>query len=245
MLSRFSISPVVAMAAALVMVAPTAVLANEPTDESGWHEGRWQESPTHQTYRGETPRHAYYSPAQNAWLADCRQRISASDRGVGGAVIGGLVGGVAGNRIAGQGNRTVGTLAGAAIGATAGTIIDRAENGSRARDECEAYLDDYYARYEGDRTSQRYTAYAHTGPANASGYPGYYPANPYGGCCGPFPVTMVPISVQPAPQCTETIEYVYEDVPVKKRVYRSKAVKTNVAGDKRVHMTTGKRVTNR
>ncbi|MCX7864101.1 MAG: glycine zipper 2TM domain-containing protein, partial [Novosphingobium sp.] len=94
--------------------------------------------------------------AREAWLADCRQRLSRRDRGIGGAVIGGLVGGVAGNRIAGKGDRTVGTIAGAAVGSAAGMAIDKAEGRNRVRDECEAYLEEYEARY-----SQASVSYTH------------------------------------------------------------------------------------
>ncbi|MCA1660994.1 MAG: glycine zipper 2TM domain-containing protein [Novosphingobium sp.] len=76
------------------------------------------------------------------------------DDGLGGALIGGVVGGVAGNRIAGRGDRTVGTVAGAAVGAVAGAAIDRAEDdrgpepryaydsgpGVDYADECDALL---------------------------------------------------------------------------------------------------------
>lgn len=162
----------------------------------------------------------YDSGARDAWLADCRQRLSSRDNGVGGALIGGAVGALAGNRIAGRGNRTVGTVAGAAVGAIAGTVIDKAEDRGRNRDECEAYLDDYYARY----TQPGY------------GYPGYgygYPAGygyAQGGCCMAQPMMMVPVMMvpvaQPKPECKETVEYVTEWVPARrhKRVYRSKIV---------------------
>ena len=142
--------------------------------------------------------------ARDAWLADCRQRISRRDNGLGGALIGGLVGGVAGNRIAGKHHRTVGTVAGAAVGAVAGMVIDKAEDRGQTRDECDAYLADYEARY-----SSGYGGYGH-------GYGQAYPAHGYGGgCC--MPMMMVPVMRMPRaePECTETVEYVYEDVPVR------------------------------
>lgn len=175
-----------------------------------------------------------YDPRE-AWLADCRQRLSSRDSGVGGAVIGGVVGGVAGNRIAGRGNRTVGTVAGAAVGAVAGAAIDKAEDRGRNRDECEAYLDDYYARYE------RGGGY----PGYAAGYgapQGYYPAYRYPaqGCCMAQPMMMVPVA-QPQQNCTETVEYVYEDVPVRpaRRVIPRRS---KVVPDKRVKIVPDKRV---
>ncbi|EJU10068.1 hypothetical protein LH128_25808 [Sphingomonas sp. LH128] len=170
-----------------------------------------------------------YDPRE-AWLADCRQRLSSRDSGVGGAVIGGLVGGVAGNRIAGRGNRTVGTVAGAAVGAVAGAAIDKAEDRGRNRDECEAYLDDYYAHYERGGV---YPGYAPQGYYPAYGYPAQ-------GCCMGQPMMMVPVA-QPKPNCTETVEYVYEDVPVRpaRRVIPRRS---KVVPDKRVKIVPDKRV---
>ncbi|MFA7584838.1 MAG: glycine zipper 2TM domain-containing protein, partial [Novosphingobium sp.] len=93
------------------------------------------------------PAHGMDARARDEWLSECRRRASARDRGLGGAAIGAVAGGVLGNRIAGKGDRTAGTVAGAVIGAAAGAVVDKAEDRGRIRDECEAYLDDYYARY--------------------------------------------------------------------------------------------------
>lgn len=57
------------------------------------------------------------------------------DSGLGGAAIGGVAGGLLGNRIAGKGNRTVGTVMGAAVGAMAGAAIDKAEDSGRSRSQ--------------------------------------------------------------------------------------------------------------
>lgn len=163
--------------------------------------------------RSSAPHYGVDPAARDAWLSECRRRISVRDDGLGGAVIGGLVGGFAGNRIAGRGNRTVGTLAGAAVGAAAGAAIDRAEDRDRVRDECEVYLDSYYDYY-----AQAGRAY---------GYGGYGRAVYTGaGCCDAAP--------RREPECTETVEYVYEDVPVQSRVRRIPARRTKVVPDKRI-----------
>jgi uncharacterized protein YcfJ len=184
------------------------------------------------------PRFAGFDPAaREAWLTDCRQRLSARDSGIGGAVIGGLVGGVAGNRIAGRHNRTVGTIAGAAVGAIAGAAIDKAEDSGRNRDECEAYLDDYYARYtQGGYATWGYgQSYGYTAHGQPSGHP-------MPGCCMAQPMMMAPVMmVQSQPHCTETVEYVYEDVPVRPRV-RYIPKRTRIVPDKRVKLVPDKRV---
>ncbi len=121
--------------------------------------------------------------ARNNWLADCREKLSRRDNGLGGALLGGLVGGAAGYGIAGKRHRTVGTVAGAAVGAAAGMAIDKAEDRG-SRDECEAYLADYEARY-----SHGYAGYGYGG--YAQGYPAYGYG---GGCCAPMtPMMMVPV----------------------------------------------------
>lgn len=232
---------VLRLAASLAVMAPGAVLAHDSDYQGGWRDGRWQDG-----RHGDAPRldarRGYYSPAQEVWLADCRSRISTDDSGVGGAVIGGVAGGIAGNRIAGRGNRTVGTLAGVAVGAAAGAIIDRAEDSGQKRDECEAYLEDYYARHEGNEIAtgypqpgspRGYAAPPYSRGTYPSGYTANYPSQSYGGCCGGIPVMMVPAPVQSAPNCTETIEYFYEDVPVTRPAVR-RVKRTKVAPDKRV-----------
>ena len=172
--------------------------------------------------------------ARDEWLGECRRRAARRDDGLGGAVIGGLAGGFAGNRIAGRGNRTVGTVAGAAVGAVAGAAIDRAEDRGRARDECETYLDDYYARYS-QPVSHGYPGYGY-----GYGYvqQAYAPA---GGCCGAgVPMMMVPVMMvpRPAPECTETVETVYENVPARRRIYRA----PRPVPDKRIRVAPDKRI---
>lgn len=156
--------------------------------------------------------------ARENWLADCRHRISSRDNGIGGAVIGGLVGGLAGNRLAGAGNRTVGTVAGAAIGAVAGAAIDKAEDRGPARDDCEAFLDDYYAR---------------GGYGYGYGQPGYA-----------VPMVMVPVMLVPRgqPECKETVEYVYENVPARRTIRRAPRRAPRHVPDKRIRIAPDKRV---
>ncbi len=49
------------------------------------------------------------------------------DKGNGGLAIGGIAGGLAGNAIAGRGDRTLGTILGAGVGALAGRAIDKSD----------------------------------------------------------------------------------------------------------------------
>lgn len=229
----------------------------------GWHNGSWyadgeavpntppaerplveqreaaRPAPPYRNMRTDYATQPIAMPGREAWLADCRSRVSNQDNGVGGALIGGAVGGIAGNRIAGRHNRVIGTLGGAAVGAVAGSAIDRAEDRGRGRDECEAYLDDYYARYAAEYRSG-YPApggyvqgYAQPG-YTASYAPGYAYSGTQG-CCGQ--VMMVPVQSQP--ECTETVEYYYEDVPVRSH---STPRRTKIVRDKRVKITSDKRV---
>lgn len=186
-----------AAAAMLTVLAAGPALAHEDHGH-----GRAEHAAPYVPYE-DTGEHRFDSPSRDAWLADCRQRLSARDSSAGGAVIGGVAGGIAGNRIAGRGNRIVGTAVGAAAGAAVGAAIDQAGDARRNRDACEAYLDDYYARYSQVGYYQPY------------GYPqGYgYAAPAYGCCMAPQPAMMVPVTAEA--QCTETVEYVYEDVPAR------------------------------
>ncbi|KMS52836.1 membrane protein [Novosphingobium barchaimii LL02] len=206
--------------AAISLAAAPALAQQAPAYPGGLYPGEvYDEAPGYQDNEGyeqtaEAQRYGGYEPAaRDAWLADCRQRLSARDAGLGGALIGGAVGGFAGNRIAGRGNRTVGTLAGVAVGAAAGAVIDKAEDTGRNRDECEAYLDDYYARYTQSGGHPGYGGY---------GQQGYYPA-------------------QPQPRCTETVEYVYEDAPVRP-AFRAIPKRPRAVPDKRVRIVPDKRI---
>ena len=119
------------------------------------HDGdRWH---GHSAYH--RPRLAYSARERAQWLADCQylmadgggyhdERANVDGRAVGG-VLGAIGGGIAGNRIA-DGNRLLGTVAGAGIGALAGAAIgsalDSDGDGEIGRNElwaaryCEAYL---------------------------------------------------------------------------------------------------------
>lgn len=172
---------------------------------------------------------AAWERAKGDWLAECRRRVGGSNSKTAGAVIGGLVGGVVGNRIAGKGDRTVGTIAGAAVGAVAGGAIGASADRNRARDYCEAYLEDSLAGYYGQ---------GGYGPGYGYGYGYGYPQAGY--AMQPV-MMMVPVMYQAAPpaktrECVETT-VVEEWVPVKTR-------KRTIAPrpDKRVKIVPDKRV---
>ena len=160
----------------LAAAAMTIVLAAPPAFAHGGHgpgtlpdEHMAPYMPYEDTFPGD-----YYSTARDAWIADCRHRLSLRYSRVG------------------------------------GTAIYNAEDASRTLDECEAYLADYYDRYArgGDYRGNSYgypTEHGYAAPAVAYAYPA-------GGCCMGQPMIMVPAAI--TPECTETIEYVYEDVPI-------------------------------
>lgn len=145
-------------------------------------------------------------------------RICRRDDGVGGAAIGAVVGGVAGNRIAGRGNRTAGTLLGAAGGAIVGAVIDRAEDGQCRdywqRSDSRGYRHDGYSdgryrddyAYRGDRYEGGYRYESGSSYGYESGY--YQDGGYYGG--GGVTTIVIP----GAPTIIEETETTYETVTV-------------------------------
>lgn len=140
------------------------------------------------------------------------------DRGVGGTLLGGVIGGLAGNRIAGSGNRVLGTVAGAAVGAVAGNVIDKAEDKGLRR-EC----DDYFASIP----PQGYPGAAYPGA-----YPGFYPGY------APYGYVMVPVMLPPQKPCVEKTVVTETWVDTKRaRVIpsRPKIIKDKRVKEKRVY----------
>lgn len=77
--------------------------------------------------------HPYMVPA-GYYDGYSRRRGADRDAGLGGLLIGGVAGGLIGNRVAGRGDRVLGTAAGATVGAIAGAAIDRAAASHRYDD---------------------------------------------------------------------------------------------------------------
>lgn len=157
---------------------------------------------------------AAWQQARADWLAECRRNHRGRNGKAVGAVLGGVVGAVAGNRIAGHGDRTLGTIAGAAVGAMAGGAIGNGSDNRRARDYCEAYLDRY--------TSQP--------PSRPQGY-GYA----YQPVMVMMPVMLATRPSAPPRECVETV-VTEEWVPV-----ASPRRKVHRVPDKRVRITPDKR----
>lgn len=70
------------------------------------------------------PRHRYYKRHDNRHYYGNRRCY---DKGNGGLAIGGVAGGLLGNTVAGRGDKTLGTVIGAAAGALAGRAIDKSD----------------------------------------------------------------------------------------------------------------------
>ncbi|MDD3799858.1 MAG: glycine zipper 2TM domain-containing protein [Novosphingobium sp.] len=201
---------------------PPPVVPYMPLPAGGVYEGG-ADVPPPPAYAPPAYDEARYREERERWLTECRRHYR--DNGLGGAVIGGVVGGVAGNRIAGKGNRTVGTIAGAAVGAVAGAAIDKAEDEGRVRDECEAYLDRYAA-------------------GQGAGYPYYYP-KPNGQPGFAYPGYGYPYGAGAGCACQMAYPYAYGPVmlvptwvPVPprhaRRVYKERVYEAPAAPDKRV-----------
>ena len=110
----------------------------------------------------------YYDDRRDYRDDDERRGGNAGDT-VAGAIAGGVIGGVAGNLIAGEGDRTEGTIIGAAVGAIAGGAIGNAAG----RDDRRGGYDD---RYYDDRVPE----YVGDGDFYPPAAPGYgQPGNPY------------------------------------------------------------------
>lgn len=171
---------------------------------------------------------------RRAWLDDCREGYRNPRRGndgaVGGGILGAAVGGVIGNRVA-DGNRLAGTLIGAGVGGLAGLAIGSALSGSgdrrRAREACEAWLDDYMAGgYRGGYAHQAGYAYPGYGYGYGQGY-GYGYGYGYQGYA--MHMTYVPVLVAVPQRAvvreTVTEEWVEEETrsyrkPAKRVIYR-------------------------
>lgn len=202
-----------------VMMPPPPLAG--PPNYGSW-QGGWQ--PAYERPQDDTREAPAQGYDRDGWLRECRRRLS--DNGVGGAVIGGVVGGVAGNVIAGHGDKLVGTVAGAAVGALAGHVIDKAEDGPRGRDRCEAMLE---------------------------GGPGYgaapYGSAPYGyaGDGYAMPVMMVPVMMVPVPhgagmghrRCKETVTTTTEYIDAPRR---SRYIPRRAVPDQRIRIVPDKRV---
>lgn len=176
----------------------------------------------------------HWARMRGDWLEQCRARTgwrverhddwrrSRHDDGLGGALIGGLAGGVIGNRVAGRGDRLVGTVVGAAAGAAVGVAIDKAED--RGRGHGYGYDDDR----RGDYCEQYFDYYTQAGHRGGWGW-GYAQ-----------PMMMVPVMTMGghghSKVCKETVvteEWVTVRQP-RHRVIRDKRVR--IAPDKRVPM---------
>ncbi|MAQ14158.1 MAG: hypothetical protein CMN30_05095 [Sandaracinus sp.] len=97
------------------------------------------------------------------WIDDCVASYGAYERdsNVEGAVIGGVIGGIAGNRIAGDGDRLLGTAIGGAAGAVAGAAIDSAEGDLRPSDEAYDYCESRWTEYRGGVVPQGHHGYGY------------------------------------------------------------------------------------
>jgi hypothetical protein len=133
------------------------------------------------------------------------ERACRPDKGLGGSVIGGLLGGFAGNRIAGRGNRTVGTLLGGALGAIGGRMIDQAED----RKACRAAVRRIEDRRAGWQAAGH--GYGHGGGWYSPGYM--------------IVTTTTPAAMETVEEITTTTHY--ETVPVarKRHAPRKRAYK--------------------
>ncbi len=90
-------------------------------------------------------------------------------------------------------------------------------------ERCARYFDGYYGYY---RSYQPGPGYAHAYPGAAMGY---------GACCQqPIMMMPAPRMQRREPECTETVEYEYVDVPVRRAPPPKRTKRVKVVPDKRV-----------
>lgn len=128
------------------------------------------------------------------------------NNGLSGGAIGAILGGVVGNRVAGRGNRTIGTILGAGAGGIAGAVIEKSMNS----------CDKYQPRYDRAPATRPYPYPQGQYPQN--GYPqGGYSHSNYqqswgGGYYYPAPI-ITTVTVTPATTVTTVTEEIsYETV---------------------------------
>lgn len=117
--------------AAFGLVAPTPLLADPPSRAQSYN--YYKEKKHKHRYRSTASQRSSYNDRRaqplrddtRVWRGDDGRYYCKRDNGTTGLIIGGVVGGLAGNEIAGRGDRTLGTILGAAGGAILGRAIDR------------------------------------------------------------------------------------------------------------------------
>lgn len=102
--------------AALAMGATTLAPVTPASAQRYYHPREYRPA-----YRGHD---RYYQRHYRQHYRDYRR---CRDNGDGGTIIGAIAGGLLGNTVAGRGDRTVGTILGAGVGALAGRAIDRSD----------------------------------------------------------------------------------------------------------------------
>lgn len=107
-------------AAALAVVASSFAVA-VPADAK--RHGKYRQYQNSRTYDNGY-NNPYRSRNRTSYYRGC-------DKGNGGLAVGAIAGGLAGHEIAGRGDRTLGTIIGAGVGAIAGRAIDKSNDPCR------------------------------------------------------------------------------------------------------------------
>jgi len=105
-------------AGAIVPLAPAQAQSyRDGYNRGGYYDGR------DRSYRGYDRSYRGYDRSYRGY----NYRNRKCNDGDGGTIVGAIAGGLLGNTIAGRGDRTVGTILGAGVGALAGRAIDRSD----------------------------------------------------------------------------------------------------------------------
>jgi hypothetical protein len=112
--------------AALALTAGAVVpLAPAQAQRYGYDQS-YRDGYSRNGYNGYDRSYRGYDRSYRGYDRSYRARQKCND-GDGGTIVGAIAGGLLGNTVAGRGDRTIGTILGAGVGALAGRAIDRSD----------------------------------------------------------------------------------------------------------------------
>jgi len=112
--------------AALAMTAGAVVPLAPAQAQRYAYDQAYRDGYNRDGYSGYDRSYRGYDRSYRGYNRSYRARQKCND-GDGGTIVGAIAGGLLGNTVAGRGDRTIGTILGAGVGALAGRAIDRSD----------------------------------------------------------------------------------------------------------------------